>query len=220
MKTFHAVAAALILELMTMASPTGLTAAELKVLAGGSMTAALNEIKPQFERASGHKLDISFAGTPDLIKQATSGAPFDCGVVPVDVMKNVDARAKFASAPPIDIARVGFGVAVKAGAPKPTRAMSIGGALANLARASAFFITSTGTTPQSNGAPDVACLIRSGVPAKEMSSLCPDARSNCGLISFSAAVIEPPARTFSSAAVSPVGEAIVINSRMNAAATA
>ena len=119
MKPFHAVAAALILELMTLASPTGLTAAELKVLAGGSMTAVLNELKPQFEQASGHKLDISFAGTPDLIKQATSGAPFDCGVVPIDVMKNADTRAKFAGAPPIDIARVGFGVAVKAGAPKP-----------------------------------------------------------------------------------------------------
>ena len=63
-----------------MASPTGLTAAELKVLAGGSMTAALNELKPQFERASGHKLDISFAGTPDLIKHCllyTSPSPRD-----------------------------------------------------------------------------------------------------------------------------------------------
>lgn len=119
MKAFHVFAAAFILELMTMASPASLSAAELKVLAGGSMTAVLNELKPQFEQASGHKLDISFAGTPDLIKQATSGAPFDCGVVPVDVMKNADARAKFASGPPIDIARVGFGVAVKAGAPKP-----------------------------------------------------------------------------------------------------
>ena len=34
----------------------GLQAAELKVLAGGSMTAVLNELAPPFERASGHKL--------------------------------------------------------------------------------------------------------------------------------------------------------------------
>jgi hypothetical protein len=34
----------------------GAKAAELKVLAGGSMTDSLHEIGPQFERAAGHKL--------------------------------------------------------------------------------------------------------------------------------------------------------------------
>src|SRR3569833_2027906 len=94
-------------------------AAELKVLAGGSMTASLKELAPRFEKAAGHRLDIAFAGTPDLIKQATSGAPFDAGVVPNDVMRNEAARAKFAAAQPATVARVGYGVAVKAGAPKP-----------------------------------------------------------------------------------------------------
>src|SRR5512133_658639 len=91
-------------------------AAELKVIAGGSMTASLEEIGPQFEKASGHKLDMTFAATPELIKMATSG-PFDLGVVPVDVMNDA-ARSKFAGTPKT-IARVGYGVAVKAGAPKP-----------------------------------------------------------------------------------------------------
>ncbi len=94
-------------------------AAELKVLAGGSMTGPLNQLGPEFERASGHKLVIHFDSTPNLIKLATSGTPFDLGVVPVDVFKNAEAKARFAPGPTTDIARVGYGVAVRAGVPKP-----------------------------------------------------------------------------------------------------
>jgi molybdate transport system substrate-binding protein len=100
-------------------APATTRAADLTVLAGGSMTASLKDLGPRFEQATGHKLSFQFAGTPELIKLATSGAPFDLGVVPVDVMKDAAARAKFAAAAPVDVARVGYGVAVRAGARKP-----------------------------------------------------------------------------------------------------
>jgi molybdate transport system substrate-binding protein len=114
------VAAASMLGLAPVLSPIGgLHAAELKVLAGGSLTGVLTELGPQFERASGHKLIIHFDTTPNLIKLATSGEPFDAGVVPIDVFKNDAAKARFTPGPLIQFARVGYGVAVRAGAPKP-----------------------------------------------------------------------------------------------------
>jgi molybdate transport system substrate-binding protein len=112
------VAAASMLGLAPVLSPMGgLHAAEVKVLAGGSMTGVLAELGPQFERASGHRLVIHFDTAPNLIRLATSGEPFDLGVVPIDVFNDAAARAKFG--PPVEVARVGFGVAVRAGAPKP-----------------------------------------------------------------------------------------------------
>jgi molybdate transport system substrate-binding protein len=94
-------------------------AAELKVIAGGSMTAPLNQLSPEFEKATGHKLSIHFDSTPNIIARVNSGTPFDVVVVPVDVFKDAAARARVAPEPTIDIARVGYGVIVRAGAPKP-----------------------------------------------------------------------------------------------------
>jgi molybdate transport system substrate-binding protein len=94
-------------------------AAELQILAGGAMAVPLRELATPFERASGHTLVFRFGTTPELIKLATTGGPFDLGVVPREVFKDAAAQAQFASGPPTDIARVGLGVAVRSGAPKP-----------------------------------------------------------------------------------------------------
>jgi molybdate transport system substrate-binding protein len=100
-------------------SLTNVQAAELNVLAGGAMTTIWGGLKPKFEQASGHKLMIRFGTTPELIKLATTGGPFDLAVVPREVFKDAAAQAQFVAGPTTDIARVGLGVAVRSGAPKP-----------------------------------------------------------------------------------------------------
>jgi molybdate transport system substrate-binding protein len=120
MKKSSLTAAASILGLALVLSPiANVQAAALQILAGGAMTGPLRELAAPFESASGHTLVFRFGTTPELIKLATTGGPFDLGVVPREVFKDATAQAQFASGPTTDIARVGLGVAVRLGAPKP-----------------------------------------------------------------------------------------------------
>jgi len=93
-------------------------AAELQVIAGSGIAAPLNEIAAQFEKDTGHKLVIRYGTAPQLVQMATT-TPFDLGIVPREVFKTEAARAQFPAGEMPDFARIGIGVAVKKGAPRP-----------------------------------------------------------------------------------------------------
>jgi molybdate transport system substrate-binding protein len=102
-----------------MTTGSELTGVVLQVLAGGAIAGPLSELAAQYESAAGQRIVFRFGTTPVLINLATTGGPFDLGVFPVDVMQDAAARARFVSGPTTDIARVGLGIAVRAGARKP-----------------------------------------------------------------------------------------------------
>jgi len=108
-----AIAFGLMMGTMTLSS-----ASERKLIAGGSLAPLFKELGPQFEKASGHTLSIHFDSAPNIISRINAGTPFDVVVVPADVFKDAAARSKL-SDPTVNIARVGYGVIVRAGAPKP-----------------------------------------------------------------------------------------------------
>src|SRR5258706_7616488 len=115
MKTSSSTATAMLALALLVLPIVDMQAAELTILAGGGITGPMRELGPAFERATGHKLTFHFDTTPELIKRATGGASFDAGVVPQEVYKDAAAAAKFVAGPTTEIARVGQGVAVRAG---------------------------------------------------------------------------------------------------------
>jgi molybdate transport system substrate-binding protein len=104
--------------MLALAAAVPARAADLQVIAGGGIAVPLNEIAAQFEQSTGHKVTIRYGTAPELIKIATT-TPFDFAVTPSEVFKDEGAAARLVPGPTIDIAHVGLGVAVHAGAPKP-----------------------------------------------------------------------------------------------------
>lgn len=92
-------------------------AAEIRVWAARAIATVLGEIGPQFERATGHHLNV-YSGLPvDFEKRLQAGDPLD-----VLVSGSVDQwikEGKLVAGTRTDIARSGIGVEVRAGARKP-----------------------------------------------------------------------------------------------------
>ena len=94
-------------------------AAEVKVMAGVAMSGAIGELGPQFERATGHKIVIQYGPGLSFKRQIEAGEAFDLVIIGSDVVDDFIKQGKIAGDTRVDIVRVGIGVAVREGAPKP-----------------------------------------------------------------------------------------------------
>ena len=105
--------------LMVLAYATAAEAAEIKVLSVVAMRSVLEDLGPRFERATGHKLAISFATAGAVVKRAQGGEAADVVIAARrgidDLVKNSKAAAENVTA----LASAGISVAVRKGAPKP-----------------------------------------------------------------------------------------------------
>lgn len=94
-------------------------AAEITILASNGVKAAVVELIPQFERETGHKLKFTWGASNLLTKQIESGEAFDVVIVTPSLIKGLIQQGKVVDGSAVNLARVGLGVAVKQGAPKP-----------------------------------------------------------------------------------------------------
>jgi molybdate transport system substrate-binding protein len=96
---------------------TGADAAEIKVLCSGAMRPALEELAPQFERATQHKLTIAYVGTNVIRNRVLGGEVIDVVILAGPALDEVIKQGKLAAK--VDLVRSGVGVGVRAGSPRP-----------------------------------------------------------------------------------------------------
>jgi molybdate transport system substrate-binding protein len=107
----------LAIALAAAAMSSGAKAAEIKVLTAGAFKQVLLALLPDFEKQSGHAVRIENDTVGALSKRIEGGETFDLAVLTPGAIDKL--AGKFAPGSRVNLARVGIGVVVKEGTPKP-----------------------------------------------------------------------------------------------------
>lgn len=101
-------------------SPTGVASgAEIKVLCSNGIKTVMEELAPQFERATKHKVVITYGVAAALKRRIESGEAFDIAVLTPPLVDDLIKQGKIAGETRTVLARSGIALAIRAGARKP-----------------------------------------------------------------------------------------------------
>jgi molybdate transport system substrate-binding protein len=91
----------------------------MKVLATTALKTSFEELSPEFERASGYKLALSFGPSTRIAKQVADGEPNDVTIVTAEGIEDLTKQGRIVAGSRTDLARSAMGLAVQKGAPRP-----------------------------------------------------------------------------------------------------
>src|SRR5262245_43033202 len=104
---------------LALAIPPGpARAAEITLFGSAALDVILEEVVPEFTRAAGHKVAMRLDYGALLRREIAAGAAFDVAIL-VGGLDDLVAQGRIAAGTPVALGRSGYGLAVKAGAPKP-----------------------------------------------------------------------------------------------------
>ena len=93
--------------------------AEITVLCSNGLKAVAEDLIPQFERATKHKVIVRYGLAAALKQQIERGDPFDVAFVTPGVMDDLVKQTRIAADSRATIARSGLAIAIRSGARKP-----------------------------------------------------------------------------------------------------
>jgi molybdate transport system substrate-binding protein len=109
---------ALVLPVMLVQASTA-QAAEVKVLCSTALKTVMQELVPQFEHATGHKVVVEYGVSAALQRRVEAGEPFDAIFLTVKQLDALVQGGKIAAGTRTGIARSGMAIAIHAGAARP-----------------------------------------------------------------------------------------------------
>jgi len=95
------------------------TCAEIKVLTAGAMKSVVLALQAGFEAASGHRLVVDNDTAGGLVKRIEAGEAFDMAIITPAAIDGLIGKGKIVAGSRAAVGKVGVGVAVKEGVPKP-----------------------------------------------------------------------------------------------------
>src|SRR5262249_60212552 len=100
-------------------APNPAFSAELKIFGSRVTKMVVDDIGPQFERATGHRLVVVTDVAAVMKRRIEAGEPFDLAVLVDFQADDLIKAGKLVAETRTDVMKAGIGVAVKRGAPKP-----------------------------------------------------------------------------------------------------
>ena len=94
-------------------------AAEIQVLCSNGLKAVVEDLAPQFEKATGNKVVVKFGLAAGFKQQIESGAPFDLTVLTPPMIDDLIKQGRLKADSRAVIARTGLGIMIRAGDRKP-----------------------------------------------------------------------------------------------------
>jgi len=91
----------------------------LRILAAGATESTLRAVVAEFEEQSGNRLAVTYGGVGHLRDRLVAGEPADLVIVTPAIIEQLQEKDLVRPASRVDLGRVGGGIAVRAGAPRP-----------------------------------------------------------------------------------------------------
>ena len=91
----------------------------IRVLSSVGIKAVIDDLAPKFEQATRHTVTAVFDLAGVLKTRIDSGEPFDVAILTAPLIDELIAKGKVTQASRAVVARVGLGLMIRAGAPKP-----------------------------------------------------------------------------------------------------
>jgi molybdate transport system substrate-binding protein len=119
MKTYRFVCVAASALLFALVQTTPAKAADIRVLCSNGLKSVFEELAPQFEKASGHKVVVTFGLAAGFKQQIDTGAAFDVAILTPALIDELIKSGKMAADSRAVIAKTGLGIMIRSGAAKP-----------------------------------------------------------------------------------------------------